>query len=326
MSACTVPLDCAVPDDYKIYSLDAEIFPFVLNCPPGYSCKPPVNPPDPGCPTCPPQPGTLTMTCCGQDISVSVPVGISASDYLILINQLVQKCVVLSINCGGTTPTSNLFFSNPASCTVKCPDGLPFTYTTAPGIAIGFSQQLADQTAGRVACAQAKSHIICLSNLPAEICSGSAVNLRIQAKGAFLAPAPFSNFWSIVSGSLPPGLTMEQGYVPGFVNSITGTPTTPGSYTFTVSITDPSGDQQQKQYTICVIGINPSSLTDGTPGTPYSQTLTATGCAQTPLSWQVTSGSLPPGLTLNETTGVISGTPTETGAFNFTITLQSAAT
>jgi hypothetical protein len=61
-----------------------------------------------------------------------------------------------------------------------------------------------------------------------------------------------------------------------------------------------------------------SPLTSGTVGTAYNQTLVATG-GTTPYSWLVTVGTLPAGLSLNATTGVISGTPTTTGTSNFTV-------
>ena len=64
--------------------------------------------------------------------------------------------------------------------------------------------------------------------------------------------------------------------------------------------------------------ITTTTLPNGTVGTSYSQTLTATGTA--PITWSITDGSLPTGLTLNESTGEISGTPTTAGTSTFTVT------
>ena len=68
--------------------------------------------------------------------------------------------------------------------------------------------------------------------------------------------------------------------------------------------------------------ITTASLPDGLIGVPYSQTLTATG-GTTPYSFQVTTGRLPAGLTLNVSTGQISGIPTESvygGILTFRVT------
>jgi len=61
----------------------------------------------------------------------------------------------------------------------------------------------------------------------------------------------------------------------------------------------------------------------GTVGTPYDHTFPSAG-GTPPLSFAVTSGALPDGLTLNPATGEVTGTPTSVGTFAFTITVTSS--
>src|SRR5581483_7216826 len=60
------------------------------------------------------------------------------------------------------------------------------------------------------------------------------------------------------------------------------------------------------------------TVTTGQVGTPYSSSVSASG-GTAPYTYSIASGALPDGLTLNATTGAITGTPTAFGAFNFTI-------
>ena len=66
-----------------------------------------------------------------------------------------------------------------------------------------------------------------------------------------------------------------------------------------------------------------TSLLNGTVGASYNQTIQATGGVQ-PYTWSITNGSLPNGLTLNSSTGNISGTPTAQGTSTFTIQVTDA--
>lgn len=126
--------------------------------------------------------------------------------------------------------------------------------------------------------------------------------------------------WTITSGSLPPGLTL----IPG-TGALSGTPTSDGSYNFTIQATDSDNPQRTAAKSL-TITVNPNKpkittefLTYGTIGQSYpSSTLSANG-GLTPYSWALAGGnSLPPGLSLSST-GVISGIPTGPGTFAFTV-------
>ncbi len=69
--------------------------------------------------------------------------------------------------------------------------------------------------------------------------------------------------------------------------------------------------------------ITTDTLPNGKVGEAYSQTLTADGT--TPITWNIIGGTLPESLTLNETTGEISGTPTADGTAKFTVTAENSA-
>jgi hypothetical protein len=120
-----------------------------------------------------------------------------------------------------------------------------------------------------------------------------------------------SYVWTLASGTLPSGLNLSSG---GVINgTLSGSAT---SQTFTVTLTDANGAAVSKSLTINVNAapnITTGSLPDVTKGFAYgNQTLTETGGTGT-LTWSLSSGPLPTGLTLS-TGGVISGT--ETGNAN----------
>src|SRR5579864_21814 len=70
--------------------------------------------------------------------------------------------------------------------------------------------------------------------------------------------------------------------------------------------------------------ITTTSVSSGTVGAAYSDTLNASG-GTSPYTWSVASGNLPAGLTLGATSGIVSGTPSQSGSFSFTIQVADGA-
>jgi hypothetical protein len=125
--------------------------------------------------------------------------------------------------------------------------------------------------------------------------------------------------------ALPAGLTLNAS-----TGVISGTPTTAGTSTFTVQATDANKVTGQATLSITIaatttpLSITTTALPGGTTGAAYSQTIAATGGA-TPYTWSVPPNTLPAGLTLNTSTGVISGTPSAAATSSFTVTVTDAS-
>ena len=151
------------------------------------------------------------------------------------------------------------------------------------------------------------------STLPAAMLN-TTYNQSITASGGV---APYT--YVITSGALPTGLSLSTSGV------ISGTPTADGTSSFTVTATDantPTANTGSQVYSVVVTGslvLSPSTLPTGTLNTAYTQMITANGGIG-PYTYAVTSGTLPPGLVLNSSSGVISGTPTSDGTYPFTVT------
>lgn len=131
--------------------------------------------------------------------------------------------------------------------------------------------------------------------------------------------------WTVISGSLPPGIQLTTG------GNITGIPTAAGSWGFYVDLADTGcpgfASNSQRPFTLDVIPkltvATPSPLPSGVVGVPYSTQLTNDGGGQ--VTWLVSAGALPVGLTLSPT-GLLSGTPTTVGATSFTAFIKDATT
>lgn len=162
---------------------------------------------------------------------------------------------------------------------------------------------------------------------PAEAPTITTANLETITQGVVFnqtlsASGTVPIVWAVVSGSLPSGLILNQA-----TGVIDGTPTSATAYAFTVRATNSVGyDEQGYGDTVAATPVAPTistiALNGLTQGVTFSQTLQAVGT--TPISFAVTSGTLPAGLSLSSL-GTISGTPTGSGAYSFTVTATNTA-
>jgi len=148
------------------------------------------------------------------------------------------------------------------------------------------------------------------------------------------------DWFEIVNGSLPPGLSMSRDGV------ISGVPTGAGLARFWVwnhDLTAAQGgpswcereDRSEREFSIPIdpgLAIVNPSVQPATVGQPYTDTLTTKQVVSlNPLtgpdvqaSWTLQSGALPPGITLS-TSGVLSGTPTSEGSYQFVLKAQNGS-
>jgi large repetitive protein len=133
--------------------------------------------------------------------------------------------------------------------------------------------------------------------------------------------------WSVASGSLPAGLSLASSTT-DTVN-ITGKPTTSGNSIFTIMVTDATGASSTSGSLNIVVSTlaftTTSPLPAGTVNTLYSNVQFAATGGTSPYTFNLAPGSsLPPGLNL--AAGLLSGTPTTAGTFNFGVTVTDSGT
>src|SRR5215831_11154314 len=119
--------------------------------------------------------------------------------------------------------------------------------------------------------------------------------------------------WTLSTGALPTGLSLNA-----ISGAITGTPTTAANSTsLTFMVSDSSNPVSTKTASLTLtissspapLAINTASLPNGQVNTLYATALAASG-GTPPYSWSLVGGTLPAGLSLNASSGAITGTPT----------------
>ncbi len=141
---------------------------------------------------------------------------------------------------------------------------------------------------------------------------GVPVDFYLSVDGT---PAPTV---AVTSGALPSGLTLDAN------GRVHGTPNASGAYTLSVLATNTYGTYSQAYSgTVDMAPASPTGMTTtAVVGQAYSDSVSAAGYPAP--TYSVTGGALPDGLSLDGTTGAITGTPTTAGAWSVTVTATNA--
>jgi large repetitive protein len=246
-------------------------------------------------------------------LQVSTGVSLSISSTTLAPCVIGAACNVSLTATGGVPPYSFALLSSSVSGVSLSPGGVITGNFSDPGV-ITLLVQLTDA-----------AHTKLTQSIPLRIVSPLVLTVPASATAVVgtnfsLTPtvtqgaAPY--VWAIRSGSLPPGITLSS-----TTGAVTGVPSTAGSYSFTLQVSDPTGTTAQAAITITVnppsLSIQTSALAAGAAGSPYSQAFQAVN-ATGAVTWSLLSGTLPSGLSLSPT-GFLTGTPILAGDFTFTL-------
>ncbi|MEZ0484990.1 putative Ig domain-containing protein [Fibrella aquatica] len=264
-------------------------------------------------------------------------------------------CTVCSTSIT-TTSVQNGQVGTPYSQTVTASDGTaPYSYTLLGTLPAGLSLSPDGVIAGTPttastssftvkvtdskSCSDGQPLTITIADLP--VCSLTATATPgscNSATNAYSVTGTVTSTNAAVNNASPQTLTVSVGSISTVV-TLTGNG--PVSYTLaglvsdglakTVSVlssatacgTTTVTYSAPSACTVCTLSLTTTTLPKGEVDKAYSQTVVATG-GTTPYSFSTAPGTLPAGLTLNPTTGVVSGTPTTSGTFPTTIVVTDA--
>ncbi len=277
----------------------------------------------------------LPQTASNSSITFRVVDAMGATNTVTLAFNVTQSTLQFSFNTIPTATVGQLFTFTPTAAGGTGPYMFSVVSTLPPGLTISPAGVISgvptqEGTFNLTLRSQDALGAVVQANY-GFVVSGAGFRIATATLNAVRVNQPFtqtlataggtgaSNF-VVQSGTLPTGLTLSTAGV------LSGTPTTAGSYTFTIRATDGSNSIAIATYTVVVsapiIIFANTNLLPGTIGQAYNQTISVLG-GTGPYTYVISAGSLPPGLTLNSS-GVLVGSPTATGTFSFTVRATDA--
>jgi hypothetical protein len=221
------------------------------------------------------------------------------------------------------TTTSVPCVAGTATWGTNCSASVPILHygdqTTVTNTASGYTGSVTVTCGGGYNYSNMSCTAVVIALSPSSLPGGTYNTPYSQTISASGGTSPYT--YAVTTGSLPSGLSLNSS-----TGAITGTPLTSGTFSFTITATDANNNSGAQAYSLVIgaptIALSPTSISP-VYGSAYSQTITASGGISA-YTYAVTSGSLPGGLSLNGSTGAITGTPNATGAYSFTITATDA--
>ncbi len=146
---------------------------------------------------------------------------------------------------------------------------------------------------------------------------GEAYSDRLVATGG-----PVPTIWALTSGSFPAGVTFDPATA-----TLSGVPSVEGTFAFSVTArSDTLSASRQFSFSVYrpLSIASDSARRNGVMGAAYTDTLLAAG-GPNAITWTISFGALPQGLTLDPATGIVAGFPAESGRFTFTVSSRADA-
>ncbi len=252
----------------------------------------------------------VTITAATTSLSIvtaSLPDGIAGTPYAATLSASGGQAPYTWSISGGALPSGLGLSGGQIAGTPSTPGTFQFTVRLADNAGQSTTKNLAIQIS---------SALTITTSALNPLRTGVASSQQLSASGG---EPPYA--WSVVTGGLPPGLTVEAS------GAISGTPGGAGSYTFTVRVTDAASGSAQRAFTLQVSAsllITACPAPNANQGQPYASQATAAG-GQPPYAWTLASGALPSGLQFSASSGGLSGTPLDLGTFSYTLLITDGA-
>ena len=169
--------------------------------------------------------------------------------------------------------------------------------------------------------------------------SGSIISVAVSPTSATVASGGSQQFSATVRNTSQTGVTWSASAGSVSASGLFTAPKVSTTTSVTVTATSVANTTKKASASVSVgsgtpppppppppgtLTIVTTSVPGATSGSPYGASLVATG-GQQPYQWSLTSGSLPSGIQVNATSGLLSGTTSAQGQFNFTAQVKDAA-